>query len=98
MDTEKLYGLFKRRYDTLAIEADERSSDGSDEEDEFFINYCDKHKIIMLHSDWMCETLNSGGMRNRVCIVSPEEDEECAFWLLVPKKFAEKALVLGGLP
>lgn len=100
MDVEKLYKLFEKRYETLAAENSTTISEypTDDGDKEFFINYCDKHKIIMLHSDWMCETLNDGGMKDRVCIVSPEEDEDCAFWLLVPKKFAEKALILGILP
>lgn len=90
IDIEKLQEIFGKRYMELA-------SDAKDEE--FFVNWCDKHKILMLHNDWLVETLNDGGMRGRVCIGSPEEGElnSCP-WLLVPRKFAEKTLALGYLP
>ncbi len=96
IDTDKLEGLFKERYATLKV-------DGSpDATYENWFDYCDKHKIIILHPEWLVETLNEEATRRMVCIHSPEKNGdmpgEPSPWLLVSKKFAEKCLALGGLP
>jgi len=88
MDIEKLEKIFEIRYATLARDA---------KEPDFFINYCDKYKIVMVHPEWVRETFNERH-RGMVCIDSPEEGRNVCPWLLVPKKFAERALILGGLP
>lgn len=92
IDRDKLEILFQERYKSLGAKPDD--------EDEFWVGYCDKHKIIMLHGEWLADTLNEGKMKGRVCIINPEEvfHENVCPWLLVPKKFAERCLVLGGLP
>jgi hypothetical protein len=96
IDALKLEGLLEERYATLKVEG---SPDATYEN---WLDYCDKHKIIILHPEWLAETLNEEGMRGRICIHSPEKNGdmpgERAPWLLVSKKFAEKCLVLGGLP
>lgn len=90
MDYVKLERLFDEKYKALNATPD----------DEVWVNYCDLHKIVMLHGEWLAETLNDGGMRGKVCIRNCEEifHENVCPWLLVPKKFAERALVLGYLP
>lgn len=111
IDTDKLEELFKERYDKIRIEAGrdiERRPKMAVQlagvEDifaaEFWLNYCDEHDIIMLHPEWLADTLNEGKMRTRVCIANPEEmfHENVCPWLLIPKKFAERCLILGGLP
>jgi hypothetical protein len=88
MDIDKLERMFKAKYKALA-------KDAGDEE--FFVNYCDEHKIVMVHPEWVKETFNERH-RGMVCIDSPENTVTSSPWLLVPKKFAERALILGGLP
>lgn len=94
IDTDKLERLFTERYRLLQSKADGQRFN------EFWVDYCDLHKIIMLHPEWIRETLNEGKMRGMVCIHNCEEmfHENVCPWLLVPKKFAERCLVLGGLP
>lgn len=96
LDTDKLEKLFKERYESLVSKSDPPSYRARYE----WLDYCDKHKIIMLHGEWLVDTLNEGKMRGRVCIHNCEVifHENVCPWLLVPKKFAEKCLVLGGLP
>jgi hypothetical protein len=36
--------------------------------------------------------------QNTICIENPEENDGTEFWFLVPKPFAEKCVILGGLP
>jgi hypothetical protein len=91
MDTDKLEHLFQAKYKKLVVEGN------PDATYENWFSYCDKYKIFMLHPEWLAETLNEG-LKGRICIHTPEEDKEAAPWLLVPKKFAERALILGGLP
>lgn len=105
IDTENLEELFKERFDKIRIEAgrdiERRPKIAVDQfAGEFWVNYCDEHNIIMLHPEWLADTLNEGKMRARVCVANPEEmfHENVCPWLLVPKKFAERCLVLGGLP
>jgi hypothetical protein len=88
MDIEKLEKIFKIKYSDLARDA---------KDPEFFVNYCDEHKIVMVHSEWVKETFNER-RRGVVCIDSPECTIDSCTWLLVPRKFAERALVLGCLP
>lgn len=90
MDIDKLERLFDKKYRNL----------GATPEDEIWVDYCDLHKIVMLHGEWLAKTLNEGGMRGKVCIHNCEEifHENVCPWLLVPRKFAERALILGYLP
>lgn len=94
IDTHKLEELFKERYESLTLGLTELPRVDA------WVDYCDKHKIIMLHGEWLADTLNEGKMRGMVCIHNCEEiyHENVSPWLLVPKKFAERCLVLGGLP
>jgi hypothetical protein len=92
MDIDKLEQLFRDKYEKLVSAAE-----NSDEIYESWISYCDKHKVFLLHPEWMRESLNEG-MKGRICIHTPEEDRNASPWLLVPKKFAERALILGFLP
>lgn len=95
IDPDKLEDLFKTRYEQLSPEHDS----GSDFPGEFWVDYCDKHEIVMLHQEWLRDTINQG-IKDKVCIHNCEEmfHENVCSWLLVPKKFAERALILGGLP
>lgn len=92
IDVDKLEDIFEKRYRELCEGDDFRVNDC------FFIDWCDRHKIIMLHPDWLMDTLNEGKMKGRVCIMSPERGRDPAPWLLVPNGLAKKALVLGHLP
>lgn len=89
LNLEKLERLFWDRYKTLLGEALD--------EEEFFVNYCDKHKIVMMHHEWVQECFNEP-RKTRICVLSPERTKNSPQWLLVPRRFAEKALVLGFLP
>ena len=81
---EKLEAIFKDKYQKLVEESKDY---------DFWVDYCDTHKIKIMHPEWVKECFNEdrAGM---LCIFSPENE----WWLLVPKKFAEKVLVLGHLP
>lgn len=96
MDTEKLELLFRERYRTLKVDGDAEATY------ENWITYCDKYKIFLLHPDWLMETLNKDGLKGRICVHTPEPagwpPADPSPWLLVPRKFAERALILGGLP
>jgi hypothetical protein len=94
MDTDRLEGMFKAKYASLVVEGD------PDATYENWFGYCDENKIFLLHPHWLKESLNEGEMKGRICIHTPEKvmDVELSPWLLVPKKLAERALVLGGLP
>lgn len=81
---EKLEAIFKKKYDELL----ESSND-----DDFWVDYCDRHKIKIMHPEWVKECFNEEA-KGMLCIYNPED----SWWLLVPKKFAEKVLVLGHLP
>jgi hypothetical protein len=94
INPDKLEELFMIRYEQLAPEHDS----GSDFPSEFWVNYCDKHDIFMLHEDWLRDTLNNDGMKGKICIHNCEDDGNASPWLLVPRKFAERALAMGGLP
>lgn len=89
---DRLEELFEAKYKHL-------QSSRTNNDQEFWIDYCDKHKIVMLHPDWLRDTLNEG-MDDRIIIHNCEEmyHENVCPWLLVPKNFAFKALALGGLP
>lgn len=88
MNFDTLQEIFHKRYRELASEA---------KDDEFFIDWCDKHKIVMVHIEWVQDEFNSP-RRNMVCVLNPEEGPNLPQWLLVPRRFAEKTLVLGYLP
>jgi len=81
---EKLEAIFKKKYDELT----EKATDN-----DFWVDYCDRHKIKIMHPEWVKESFNEE-RKGMLCIYSPEN----SWWLLVPKKFAEKVLVLGNLP
>jgi hypothetical protein len=91
MDIEKLELLFKVKYESLVVD------ENPDATYENWLVYCDSHKVLLLHPEWMRDTLNEG-LKGRICIHTPEESRDASPWLLVPKKFAERALILGGLP
>lgn len=90
IDTEKLELMFRVKYKSLEVEDPDITYDN-------WIRYCDKNNIFLLHPDWLVETLNEEGLKRRVCIHSPEHQklQIASPWLLVPRKFAEKAMVLG---
>lgn len=92
IDVDKLEHLFDEKYKVLVVDGN------SDATYENWVGYCDKHNILLLHPEWMRDTLNDNGMRGKVCVHSPESDHEASPWLLVPLKLAEKAMVLGFLP
>jgi hypothetical protein len=94
IDIYRLEDLFGKRYGELCSGEEFRANK------DFFIDWCDRHKIVMLHADWLPETLNDDGMRGMVCIMSPEANEvkDAPPWLLVPREFAERTLILGHLP
>lgn len=94
IDIDKLEEIFRKRYEELCFEEDQNSLENCG----FYIDWCDRHKIIMLHPEWLVDTLNEGKMKGRVCIMSPEHGENTPRWLLVPRKLADKTLVLGYLP
>jgi hypothetical protein len=81
---EKLESIFKKKYDELKNKATD---------DDFWVDYCDRQKIKIMHPEWVKESFNEE-RKGMLCIYSPEN----SWWLLVPKKFAEKVLVLGYLP
>jgi hypothetical protein len=85
MNLEKLETIFKKRYHELLA--------AQQNEEDFWVDYCDTHKIKIMHPEWVKECFNEEG-KGMVCIFSPENE----WWLLVPKELAEKALVLGYLP
>lgn len=91
IDPDKLEKLFQKRHQELSLSTKNNP--------EFWIDYCDKHKIIMMHSEWVREEINHP-RKNMICIHNVEEKyhEYVCDWLLVPKKFADKCLILGGLP
>lgn len=106
IDHDKLEKLFQKRHqelslligdhvDRIRLDADSATKNNT----EFWVDYCDKHKIIMMHSEWVREEFNHP-RKNMICIHNVEEKyhEYVCDWLLVPKKFAEKCLILGGLP
>ena len=84
MNLDKLEEIFREKYQSLVEQCIE---------DDFWVDYCDRHKIKIMHPEWVKECFNEES-RGMVCILSPEND----WWLLVPKKLASKVLVLGYLP
>ena len=97
IDADKLEKLFEEKYNQIWSSRDRLFSEEAGRE--LWVNYCDEHDIFMLHPEWLRDTLNEG-LKGRVCIQNCEENyhENVSPWLLVPRKFAEKALILGGLP
>jgi hypothetical protein len=97
MDTHKLERLFRAKYENILKDGEFSTSDAIYEK---WVGYCDKHKILLLHPEWRVDSLNDNAMKGMVCIHSPECQvmNTASPWLLVPKKFAERALILGGLP
>lgn len=89
LDLDKLESIFDDRYRELHA--------GKSEDDEFFVNYCDAHGIVMVHHDWVRDAFNEPH-KDKVCIMSPEDGFNNPAWLLVPISLAEKTLVLGYLP
>lgn len=84
IDVDKLEEIFLKRHEELRSKVDASDT-------EFYINWCDKHEVFILHPEWLRETINEG-LGEKVCIHSPEGG---LMWLLVPRKLAEKTLVLG---
>jgi tRNA(Ile)-lysidine synthase TilS/MesJ len=92
---DKLEELFKRKYTELQTENSLRSL--YDSENEFWVSYCDKHNVLLMHSEWVMDFFNNE-RKNKICISNPEEGNDACYWILVPEDFAEKVLVLNGLP
>lgn len=88
IDLDKLEHLFDDRY---------RELHAAKKDDEFFINYCDEHGIQMMHAEWVRECFNEP-RGDKICVLSPEDGYDSPNWLLVPREFAERAIVLGILP
>jgi len=63
---------------------------------DLWLDYCDKHKIIQMSPAEVEEFFNHKS-RTHLCLDNPEFDNQF-LWLLVSKNFAERALMLGGLP
>lgn len=94
--TDKLEELFKAKYEELK----KKNYPGAlfePTDNEFWVSYCDKHNVLLMHSEWVADFFNNE-RKNKICISNPEEGHNACFWILVPKDFAEKALVLNGLP
>lgn len=93
LDVDKLERLFEKKYKSM-------SKKHQGKNDEFFLEWCDRHKIVMMHQEWVQDCFNKPH-RNMICIMSPETPAgwggHCE-WLLVPKTLAMKALVLGDIP
>ena len=101
-EVKKLEVIFSAKYDALkcewqcVIDRAGRNAGGGN----WWVDYCDRHNIEIMHPDWVKECFNEKGKiyafsgNYPICISSPESD----FWLLVPKNMAEKVLVLGYLP
>lgn len=89
INLEKLELLFRERYESLKQ---------TQKDEDFWVDYCDEHNIVLMHPQWVRETFNDGH-ENMVCIFSPEDDYDAGnLWLLVPRELAGKSLALGGLP
>lgn len=88
LDLDKLESMFEKKYQEICK--------NSKDPNEIWVGYCDKHNVLLMHSEWVREEFNSP-RKNMICIHNVEEksNEYVCDWLLVPKKFAEKALVLG---
>jgi hypothetical protein len=95
MDADKLERMFRDKYCRILKDCELSTSDAIYEK---WVGYCDEHNIFLLHPEWLKETLNEEGLKGRICIHTPEEGRDTSPWLLVPRKFAERALILGGLP
>ena len=97
MNIEKLEKLFSIKYESVVTEPFQHeyilNQNNRVAGDHRWVDYCDKYKILIVHPEWIKETFNEN-RKNMICIDSPENN----WWLLVPKKFAEKCLVLGYLP
>lgn len=89
--TDKLEELFKNKYEQL------QPFRPAGDNGEFWVSYCDKHNILLMHSEWVADFFNNE-RKNKICISNPEEGHDACCWILVPKDFAEKVLVLNGLP
>lgn len=87
MNLDKLESIFATKYKDLLVQVKDLSND------DFWVDYCDRHKIKIMHPEWVKECFNEES-RGMVCLHSPENE----WWILVPKRLAEKALVLGYLP
>lgn len=98
LEVKKLEVIFSAKYDALKCDAEQNTGLKIDRRRDFWVDYCDRHNIEIMRPEWVKECFNEKG--NVICIsmpcVSPENDYD--FWLLVPKKMAEKVLVLGYLP
>jgi hypothetical protein len=88
MDENKLEVLFVRKYHDFMQQASTAYELG-----EKWISWCDLHKIRIMMATEVIEYWNDPGVKG-ICI----ENSEGEGWLLVPRTFAKKALVLKGLP
>lgn len=81
----RLEGMFKAKF-----------HDDLHADPELWLDYCDKHKIIQMSPPEVEEFFNWKS-KTHLCLDNPEFSNQF-LWIIVPKKFAEKVLMLGGLP
>ena len=103
-EVKRLEVIFSAKYDALKCEWQTAgglmSVKGELARGDWWVDYCDRHGIEIMHPDWVKECFIHFERRPRrekgkvICISSPEND----FWLLVPKNMAEKVIFLGYLP
>lgn len=105
MNIEKLKDLFENK--RSKIESDCQLSESLCETEDAWIEYLDKHDIIVISKrdliDDFEELVNEGSSalkRDQVCITDPSCSKEWDdyVFLLIPTEFATKSLVLGTLP
>lgn len=105
IDIEKLKDLFENK--KWKIESDCELSEGLYETQYAWIEYLNKHEIIVISKrdliDDFEDLVNEGCSalkRDQVCIVDPSCSNEWDdyVFLLIPTEFAIKSLVLGALP
>lgn len=82
--------MFNAKYEELK---DRQTSDS------WWVDYCDKLNVVITNPEWMRDHFNNDA-RSHICIDNPEPSDlaDDFYWLLVPLKLAERALMLGGIP
>lgn len=92
---ERLERLFRDRFEDFVRRGTKYSLS------ELWLDFCDKYEVVQMGTENLKDCFNFGPDRHRqdevVCIENPEPEHHFLF-LLVPKKFAEKCLVLGFVP
>jgi len=110
-EIDKLESLFRHRYQELCVSAasgDQSVPEQLREIEKLWKRYCKKWEISPLYNDELIEAFNEG-LKGRICIWNCDETgrakardkygcDDYKSWpryLLVPKDFAEKCLILG---